>query len=330
MSYRAMSKRMSYIDRRLRHREDFPSAAEIAVSLEREYGETVSTRTVQRDIEKMREAGAPIEYKPQCHGYFYAHENWQLPSFNLTEGDLMALMVADRALEGYRNSPYHEDLRKVFDRMTSLLPERVTVSSQDLAANVTVISDPTTRIKAEVWDAVRDGLYRTRIVTLWYCSPGHDQAVRRQVNPLHLVGHRGEWYLLCWSHHHEQMRIFALNRIERAKVENRGFDYPSDFRADDYIDPAFGVFINEELTDVAIRFDGQAASKIPERRWHSDQTIEQLEDGSIILRFRTNQQSQLLFWVSQWGPNAEILEPPELQKRAEKWFSKTAARYTNP
>ena len=322
-----MSKRMSYIDRRLRNLRDYPSAADIVASLEREYGETVTTRTVQRDIEKMCGNGAPIEYDPHNHGYYYAHENWQLPAFNLTEGDLMALMVADRALEGYRNSPYYADLQKVFERMTSLLPERVTISSQDLAATITVISDPTTHIKAEVWNAVREGLHKTRVVTLWYRSPGYTDAVRRQVNPLHLVGHRGEWYLLCWSHHHEQIRIFAFNRIAHAKIETRGFEYPADFRADTYIDPAFGVFVNEELTDVAIRFDGDAASKIPERRWHSDQTVEKLDDGGIILRFRTNQQSQLLFWVSQWGPNAEILEPPELRARAGRWFSETAARY---
>ncbi|AFG36998.1 helix-turn-helix transcriptional regulator [Spirochaeta africana] len=327
MSYRAMHKRMSYIDQRLRHRQDYPSANDIVQSLEREYGETCSKRTVQRDIERMAGDGAPIEYDPHRHGYYYTDLNWQLPAFNLTEGDLMALMVADRALEGYRNSPYHDELLKVFERMTALLPERVTVSSEDLAANITVISDPTTRITAEVWAAIRDGLYRTRKVTLWYRSPGYSESVPRQVNPLHLVGHRGEWYLLCWSHHHEQIRIFALNRIERARVDTAKFAYPTDFRADDYIDPAFGVFVNEGMVDVAIRFDGDAASKIPERRWHSDQTIETLQDGGIVLRFRTNQQSQLLFWVSQWGPSAEILEPAELRDRAREWFRETAARY---
>ncbi|MFW6364165.1 MAG: helix-turn-helix transcriptional regulator [Spirochaeta sp.] len=327
MSYRAMTRRMAYIDQRLRYREDYPTSMDFVQAMERELGETVSTRTVQRDIEKMCEQGAPIEFDRHRQGYCYTHQNWQLAAISLTEGDLMALMVADRALEGYRNSPYHDELLKVFRRMTALLPDRVTVSSEDLVANITIISDPTTRIRTEVWDAVRDGLYRTRRVMLWYRSPGYEEAVRRRVNPLHLVGHRGEWYLLCWSHHHEEIRIFALNRIERAKVETARFEYPADFHADDYIDPAFGVFINEDMVDVAVRFEGQAASKIPERRWHSDQTVEQLDDGSIILRFRTNQQSQLLFWVSQWGPNAEILEPAGLRKRAGEWFSETAARY---
>jgi len=39
--------------------------------------------------------------------------SWQLPGLDLTEGDLMALMVSDRALAGYRNSPWYDGLRVI-------------------------------------------------------------------------------------------------------------------------------------------------------------------------------------------------------------------------
>nr|MDA3949223.1 Rpn family recombination-promoting nuclease/putative transposase [Spirochaeta sp.] len=120
----------------------------------------------------------------------------------------------------------------------------------------------------------------------------------------------------CWSHHHEEVRIYALFRIKQARLRKETFTRPEGFAVETYIDPSFGVFVNEGAVDIAVRFDGEAASKIPERRWHYDQEVERLRDGGIIVRFRTNQQSQVLFWVSQWGPNAEILEPPELRVRA--------------
>lgn len=93
------------------------------------------------------------------------------------------------------------------------------------------------------------------------------------------------------------------------------FTRPEGFQAEHYIDPWFGVFVNESAVDVAVRFDGEAASKIPERVWHPGQRVETHGD-SIIVRFSTNQQSQVLFRVSQWGPQAEILEPQELRDRA--------------
>ena len=327
MSYRAITTRIAYIDSRLRHKQDYPSAADLVHGLKDEHGEEVSTRTIQRDIEKMRDSGAPIEYEPRRHGYYYTDESWQLPAINLTEGDLMALMVGDRALEGYRNSPYYDELRSVFERLTTLLPDKVTVSSEDLIAHVSVISDPVTRIDKEVWSVVREGLYKQRTIAIHYRAPGHEDQAVRIIDPLHLVGHRGEWYVLCWSHHHEEVRIYALFRIKNARLRNETFVRPEGFSADTYIDPSFGVFVSEGAVDVAIRFDGDAASKIPERQWHSDQQVERLPGGGIVVRFRTNQQSQVLFWVSQWGPNAEILEPPELRKRAKEWFAGTAQRY---
>ena len=99
------------------------------------------------------------------------------------------------------------------------------------------------------------------------------------------------------------------------------------FDPNDYIDPNFGIFLNEPSVDVAIRFEAAVASQIRERRWHPGQQIHDEADGAIVLRYRTNQQSQTLFWVGQWGPNAEILEPQELRERAAEWLGQAAERY---
>ncbi len=320
--------RFAYIDNRLRYRKDYPSARALADGLREQYGETPAVRTIQRDIEKLRGRGAPIEYDAQRHGYYYTDENWQLPGIVLTEGDLMGLMVADRALAGYRNSPFYDDLRSVFERLTQQLPRTVTVSSEDLIADVSVITDPVTQIREDIWRCVRTGMSEHRSIALHYRAPGYSDTVVRIVDPLHLVGQGGEWYLLCWSHHNEDVRVYALNRIQKASVRAQTFTRPADFRVDRYIDPAFGVFVGQDPVDVVVRFDGEAASKIPERTWHPGQTVEQHPDGSITVRFHTNQRSQVLFWVSAWGPNAEILEPPDLRAYAAAWFRETADRYT--
>jgi predicted DNA-binding transcriptional regulator YafY len=60
MSYLAITQRIAYIDSRLRHRQDYPSAADLARGLVVEHGEEVTTRTIQRDIEKMRGRGRPL------------------------------------------------------------------------------------------------------------------------------------------------------------------------------------------------------------------------------------------------------------------------------
>ena len=64
-----------------------------------------------------------------------------------------------------------------------------------------------------------------------------------------------------------------------------------------------------------------------ERPWYPDQQIEKLADDSIILKLTTNQQTQTLFQVAQWGSHAEILKPEELRQKAGKWFFDCAERY---
>lgn len=327
MSFRAKMQRVVYIDNRLRYRRDYPSAAELAEDYFRRSGDEFSARTFKRDIEWLRDERAPIEYDASRHGYYYTHDDFQLPAIHLSEGDLMAILVAERALSSYRNSPYYEKLRSVFERLTHLLPNRVTVSSRELATDVSVIPEPVTTIGADVWTTLHDALERRRTVTIGYRSPAHESPSSRTIDPYHIVGYRGEWYLLGWSHKDDEVRVYALARIQRCSLEGDRFDVPEDFAPEEYIDPNFGIFVNEPWIDVAIRFEAPVARLIGERQWHPGQTVEALDDGAVVLRFRTNQHTPTLYWVSQWGPNAEVLEPAGLRERAADWFTRSAARY---
>jgi predicted DNA-binding transcriptional regulator YafY len=327
MSFRAKMQRVAFIDRRLRYKRDYPSAGTFEHDYLDEAGETFDKRTWKRDIEWLREQGAPIEYDAHRHGYFYSDESFSLPALSLSEGDLLAILVADRALSSYRNSPFYERMQQVFNRLAAFLPDRVSVHSSELAGNVSVIAEPVTEIKPQVWETLQRCLNEERSVRIQYQAPGYSTPAVRKLDPYHIVGHKGEWYLLGWSHHDQSIRIYALGRIQSCRRETARFSRPAEFRADDYIDPSFGVFVKEEQVDVAIRFDPPVASKIQERCWHPKQRIEKLEGGSIVLHYTTNQQTQTLFWVSSWGPNAEVLSPPELRTRAAEWFRASAARY---
>lgn len=327
MSFRARMQRIAFIHRRLKYKRDYPSARQLAEDYLEQTGDEFSERTFKRDIEWLRDEQAPLEYEPRRHGYYYTDEAFELPTVMLTEGDLLAVLVTERALSSYRNSPYYERLRSVFDRLTRLLPEKVTVHTEDLAQNVTVVTEPVTEIDAGVWQVVQACLEQERSVAVSYRKPGYANSATRVIDPYHIVGFRGEWYLIGYSHHDEEVRIYALGRFTDARTTSYRFDAPAEFDPAGYIDPAFGVFLGGETRDIAVRFDAAVASKIRERKWHPDQKIDEQDDGGIILRFRTNQTQQTLFWVSQWGPNAEILEPVELREQAASWMEAAASRY---
>ncbi len=303
------------------------SSAQLADRYEDEEGEEVSVRTIGRDTNWMKDMGAPIEYDPSRKGYYYTDLSWRIPAMSLSQADLFAILVADRALASYRNTPFYKALKDVFRRLTDLLPENVSLSSQDLVDDMTVITEPVTRIADEVWETVRDAMRDRRSLVIHYLKPTYSEPMIRIVDPYHVIGHRGEWYLLAYSQRDKNIRVYALGRVKRAKLRPETFTVSQVFRVENHIDPSFGIFASEDFVEVSVRFSGEAASKIPERTWHPEQKVTKHKDGSITVRFRTNQQSQVVFWVSQWGPEAEILSPPDLRARAADWFRRTAESY---
>jgi proteasome accessory factor B len=85
--------------------EDYPNCASLARELE------TSSRTIQRDVDYMRDQlGLPIEYDASQHGFYFTQEVHSFPTIAVSQGELLALLVAQRAIEQYRGTPYHGQL----------------------------------------------------------------------------------------------------------------------------------------------------------------------------------------------------------------------------
>jgi proteasome accessory factor B len=106
----------------------YPNARQVADELE------VDPRTIQRDIEFLRDrCGAPLEYDPVRHGYSYRDPTYRLTLTDLTEGELVALLLAERALQTFRGTPYAAELARLFRKIAAFLPEHITIDLEHLA-----------------------------------------------------------------------------------------------------------------------------------------------------------------------------------------------------
>ncbi len=100
----------------------YPNCSTLAEKLE------VSVKTVQRDIEYMRDQyQLPLAYDSAKRGYFYTEEVAAFPTVQITEGELLALLVAGKALEQYRGTHYEKQLRSTFDKLAAGLTDNEVV-----------------------------------------------------------------------------------------------------------------------------------------------------------------------------------------------------------
>src|SRR5690349_7090484 len=123
---RPLIRRLVTLDRMIRA-GDYPNARTAAAELE------IHPRTVHRDLEFLRDSlGAPLEFCHRHNGYYYREQGYALPLVRLTEGELVALFLAERLLQEYRGTPYAADLATAFRKLTAALPGEVTLDLSHL------------------------------------------------------------------------------------------------------------------------------------------------------------------------------------------------------
>jgi predicted DNA-binding transcriptional regulator YafY len=92
----------------------------------------VSRKTIVRDIAFMRDRlDLPIEYDQLIQAYRYTQPVTAFPTVNVTEGELLALLVAQRALQQYRGTPFHRQLEVAFEKLAGGLRDRISFSPAD-------------------------------------------------------------------------------------------------------------------------------------------------------------------------------------------------------
>jgi predicted DNA-binding transcriptional regulator YafY len=303
--FKPILERILFIDREIRARK-YPNCTSLARHHE------VSPRTISRDIEYMKDMlDAPIEFDSKHNGYYYTVENFFLPSMIITESDLFAVCIAEKALEQYRDTPVYGRLQSVFDKIRDLLPETVRVNTSWVDTDLTFKPESATRIKPEVWETISTALRLRHEVRLTHHSPGHEDK-DRTVQPYHLVNYRGEWYLIAHCLLKKEVRTFAVSRISSARDTEKEFAVTGDFNFEEYLGSHFGIMRDTEEYTVKVRFAPELAPYARERVWNRDQEIIDGPDGSAVLSFRTRSLIELKRWVLSWGAGVQVMEPVAL------------------
>jgi predicted DNA-binding transcriptional regulator YafY len=317
--------RIAALDRAIRAGE-YPNARTIARELE------VGHRTVQRDVEFLRERmGAPLVFDQRRNGYYYAKPDYRLPLMTLTEGELVALFLAERVLQQYRGTPYAADLSRAFGKITAGLPERVTVDLSHLGEGHSFRTTAASELDPETFRVLTLAIRSRQRLAIRYYSASRDEETAREVDPYHLASVDGQWYLVAKCHLREEVRMFAPARIRSMEARGDLFDLPADFRIDEYLAQSLSVLRGAagESYRVLLRFTGDAVKYVRERTWHPSQCSELTPDGDLIMSLGVSHLREVERWVLSWGSECLVVEPAELIERVARTLAEAAGRYTS-
>ncbi len=300
----------------------FTNCTKLAAALE------VSRKTIVRDIAFMRDRlELPIEFDPRINAYRYTHPVSAFPTVHVSEGELLALLVARKALEQYRGTPFHRQLEVSFDKLTAGLKDRITFSPADELRSVSFKNVGLGRADLAIFNTLSTAVLRQQEVEFEYRKPGEAAAARRRVQPYHLAHRENLWYLVAFDQERGALRTFALPRIARATLSPTHFTRPADFSPEKFFASALGVLGGERDYRVVIRFTAAVADRVREREWHESQELRALSDGRLELRLRLGALPEIERWVLTWGREAEVLQPAELRERLRVTTTALAKTY---
>ena len=123
-------------------------------------------------------------------------------------------------------------------------------------------------------EAMRDGVtIQFQYKPFWY-----SEIPEIEIKPYCIKIFKQRWYVLGENIPFNEMRIYALDRIQSITATNTKFKLPKDFHADNYFENAYGIVVYPEIA--ACR---KYIQTLPLH--HSQQEVESNEEFSILKYF---------------------------------------------
>ena len=299
-----------------------------AAELARETG--VATRTIQRDLAAIEEAGYPLvsDWQSGEKLYRFLTRFKDVPPISFTLQELMTLSLLRSQLDLLNGTPFLKDMQSVFTKVNSVLPPRLAAHMERIAE----VSHPILQGRrdysrsGESLQTIRHALLHQLTIGIGYRPVGRGEPVVYRIDPYTLIFQKGGIYLLGFAHERQALRTFAVERIASVTKGKERFTIPDGFQAKAALGEAFGIVAGPSM-EVEIRFSAAIAHAVRDRVWHASQRIREEGDGTLHLSFRAGGKMEILSWLLSYGAHAELLAPKDLRDELGRMVRETAEIY---
>jgi predicted DNA-binding transcriptional regulator YafY len=183
----------------------------------------VSSRTIERDLSALQQAGVPIYATPGRRGGYAIDVQHTLPPLNLSAAEVAAVATA---LAADTATPFTHAGRTALQKILAVLGEVDAEGVRELASRIRLFDDADGRARPPA--VVEGAIVAQRVLDITYRDKT-GLASTRTVEPVAVLGVRPHWYLWAWCRSRQAPRSFRLDRITDAvmtdeAVPDRGLD----------------------------------------------------------------------------------------------------------
>ena len=182
-------------------------------------------------------------------------------------------------------------------------------------------------IKPAVQQTVYEALLMDRQLDIKYLKRGQKKMEVYRVHPIAAIQRGHITYLYCLISGHEGLRTLPVHRIQTAMMREESSEAPKGFSIDDEINKGrFGFGKGEQITLEAIFYHG-SGDHLFETPLARNQTLTELENGSVKLIATLPDTPQLMWWILGLGDGVEVVQPETLRTRISASIDNMQALY---
>lgn len=299
MSTLSQLKRLYLLVEKLESAHFPPTFEEISQRYKDEaYG--VSTRTIQRDIETLRDKfGIEIVYDKDRQGYYVDHEN----SVNVN--------TFYKFLE-YANTAdlLSENIRKNRDILNYMHFE-----SQGSMKGIHLLKDLMLAIQ------------NLRKIHFGHRKFNRDQVKQFTMKPYGLKEYQGRWYLVGMIDRRNNYLKFGVDRIEFMEILPEKFEREPDFDINELFDDVIGLQADNEKQKVILQFDPEQGKYIKTLPWHKSQSIIEDNENGLTIELNIRPNFEFIQKILMQAKSVKILEPQWLADEIIKIYKAALDKY---
>ncbi|MEV6106393.1 YafY family protein [Streptomyces sp. NPDC051940] len=175
----------------------------------------VTTRTVRRDVERLRDLGYPVEASMGAVGGYRLVAGTAMPPLLLEDDEAVAIAVGLRSAAGHEVEGVEEASVRALAKLEQVLPSRLRRRVKALGSATSSLNrwqgpriDPAVLTTLATASASRERLrfgYRA----------GDGAESKRLVEPHGLVSAGRKWYLVAWDDDRADWRVFRVDRVTK-------------------------------------------------------------------------------------------------------------------
>jgi predicted DNA-binding transcriptional regulator YafY len=290
------------------------SGAELAARLE------VDRRTVRRYITMLQDLGIPIVATRGPYGGYRIRPGFKLPPLMLSNEEALAVTLSLIAARRQGIAADAVAIEGALAKIERVLPESLRGQLQAVQAVASFSSSPPKpQPHGEILMSLSTAAQQSRRVRLRYQSRGEETT--RDFDPYGVVFHWDRWYTVGWCHLRNGVRVFRLDRVLSAELEEGTFDRPLEFDSLQYVLETLATapwgWSIEVLLEITL---AEAQRRIPP----GNALLEQTPSG-VVLRAQVDRLDWLACQLMTLGCSFVVRQPPELRAALRQLATQAAA-----